>query len=317
MAMTSRRAFIGAALAASALQPGCATAGAAEGELPPSTGPEQTDEEAMKVRFLGTGAADWAQAPRTGKIYRRWSSILIDNRFAIDFTKMAPEMLPEGCTPKAIIYTHSHPDHFDPKAAVKLGVKHVFLHRSWLEDARKDFEKAVAEVGGEMPALHPVDVGRRFRLGPYEIQPLPGNHYTGKWYEQALIYKVAKLCKDGPARLLYATDTAGIMAQAFFLGCRSREAVNAVIMEATGEPGRAYDGLSLSHSTADMVHTIFSAVLKPGTSAYKPSVTGQKVYLTHLGCGAWGQNTFGDVLPEELMTASDGLEIEVRPLPKV
>lgn len=314
MAVTSRRAFIGAALAASALQPGCATAGAAEGELPPSTGPEQTDEEAMKVRFLGTGAADWAQAPRTGKIYRRWSSILIDNRFAIDFTKMAPEMLPAGCSPKAIVYTHSHPDHYDPKAAVKMGVKHVFLHRSWIEDARRDFEKAVAEVGGELPVLHPVDVAKRFRLGPYEIQPLPANHYTGKTYEQALMYKIAKSCMGGVARLLYATDTSGIPSWAFFIGCRSREPINAVIMEACGRPGTPFGGLNISHSTADTVNEIFTTILKPGTSAYKPSSPGQKVLLTHLGYGSWGENTFEDTLPSGLATASDGQEIEVRPL---
>jgi len=312
---TTRRSFIGAAVVASVLKPGYATADEKMrvSELPPSNGPLPTEDELLKVRFLGTGAADWDRAPRTGKIYRRWSSILVDNRFAIDFTKLSPEMLPEGCKPKAIVYTHSHPDHYSPATAVKMGVQHVFLHRSWVNDARADFEKAVAQVGGEMPVIHPLDVGRRFRIGPYEILPLPGNHYTGKDYEQALIYKVAKACKRGVARFLYATDTSGITSAAFFMGCRSKEPINAVIMEACGRPGRKFDGLSISHTTADRVNEIFTSFLKPGKSAFKPTGANQKVYLTHLGYGDWGENTFADTLPPTLTTASDGQEIEIPP----
>lgn len=316
--MTSRRDFIGAALAASAVGTGCATTAAAEGisELPASTGPEQTDDPSLRVRFLGTGAADWERAPRTGKIYRRWSCVLIDNRFLIDFTHKSEDMIPDGCRPKAILYTHSHPDHYDPKAALKLGVKHVFASRTWIADTKAEYEKVLAAVGGELPVFHPLDVGKRFRLGPYEILPVPGNHYADRWYEQALLYKVTKLCKDGPARLFYATDTSGIMSSAYFLACRSKEPINAVIMESCGRPGHKFDGLSISHSTADRVKEIFSTILKPGKSAYRPSSPDQPVYLTHVGYGDWGTNTFDEELGPGFRVASDGQEIEVRPLSK-
>lgn len=307
----NRRDFL-LSLGATAAAGGCRTT--QSGELPSSTGPGQTNEALLKVRLIGSGSACWEREPRTSKIFRRYSSVLIDSRFLIDYTWMGADMIPEGCKPKAIVYTHSHGDHYDPKAAVKLGVRHVFLHRSWIADARQDFERAVIEVGGETPVIHPLDVGVRFRLGPYEILPLPANHYTGKPYEQALIYKVIKLCKDGPVRLLYATDTSGLMSAAYFIGCTKKEPVTAAIMEATGQPGRKFDGLSISHSTADTVNKIFTTFMKPGNGHYMPGSPGQPVYLTHLGYYEWGQNTFEDVLPHGLALAHDGMEIEFRPL---
>ena len=154
----NRRDFL-LGLGATAVAGGCRTT--QSGELPTSTGPEQTNEALLKVRLIGSGSACWEREPRTSKIFRRYSSVLIDSRFLIDYTWMGADMIPEGCKPKAIVYTHSHGDHYDPKAAVKLGVRHVFLHRSWIADARQDFESAVIEVGGEMPVVHPLDVGIR------------------------------------------------------------------------------------------------------------------------------------------------------------
>ena len=310
----NRRSFIGCVGASMALPLTGGSATAGEGELPASTGPAQTDEDALKVRFLGSGSACWEREPRTSKVFRRYSSVLIDGRFLIDYTWMAADMVPEGCRPKAVIYTHSHPDHYDPKAAVTLGVEHVFLHRSWIADARRDFERAVAATGGRMPTLHPLEIGARFRLGAYEILPLPANHYTGKPYEHALIYKVTKLCKGGAVRLLYATDTSGIMSAAFFIGCSSKAPVTAAIMEATGQPGRKFGGLNISHSTADVVRDIFTTFLKPGPGkCYTPAAPDQKVYLTHIGYYEWGQNTYEDALPPWMAVARDGLEVEFLP----
>ena len=266
----------------------------------------------MKVRFLGSGSACWERVPRDSKIFRRYSSILVDRTFLVDYTWMTEEMMPKDVHPKAILYTHSHPDHYDPKAAVKLGVRDVYLQKGWIDEARRDFEKAVQKLGGMMPTLHPVDVCEKFRMGNYEILPLPGNHNTGKIHEQALIYKISKVCTDGPVRLLYATDTSGLMAKVFYYGFTQKEPITAVIMEATGNPGRRFDGLRINHSTADMVHDIFSTYLKPGKGRYMPP-PGQPVYLTHIGCYEWGQKTFDDVLPKGLLVAHDGLEVEFRP----
>lgn len=301
--MMKRSEFIatmGAALAASAV------AETAEAVLP----------ESMKVKFIGSGSACWEKEPRTSKIFRRYSSVLVDNAFLIDYTWMGADMLPPGFVPQAIVYTHSHPDHYDAKAAVKLGVRHVYLQRGWLADAQADFAKAVEAVGGTAPEIHPLDLFTPFRVGDCELLPLPGNHWTGKPYEQALIYTVKKACKGGNVRLLYATDTSGITSQAYFGGGFSRKnPLTAAIMEATGQPGRKFDGLRISHSTADTVNEIFTSWLKPGEPgkrAYTPN-PGQKVWLTHIGYYEWGQKTFDDVLPAGLAVAHDGLELEFRP----
>ena len=265
-------------------------------------------DEGLHVRFLGSGSACWEKEPRTSKIFRRYSSVLIDGAFLIDYTWMAEDMLPEGCRPDTIIYTHSHGDHYDPRAAVKLGVKHVYLQRGWLADAKRDFEK----VGGVMPEIHPLDVCVPFNLGGYEILPLPGNHWTGKPHEQALIYKVTKRCENGAVRLLYATDTSGLMSTVFFHGCRKDAPLTAVIMESTGNPVQKFGGMNISHSTASTVNDIFTTYLKPGKGHYMPP-PGQPVYLTHIGYYEWGQRTFDEQLPPGLKLAHDGLEVLFKP----
>ena len=306
-----RRTFLGGMGAAAAV--GLATE---VGHAVPSA---PSGDEGLHVRFLGSGSACWEKEPRTAKIFRRYSSALIDGRFLIDYTWMAEDMLPEGCRPDTVIYTHSHGDHYDPRAAVKLGVKHVYLQRGWFADAKRDFEKAVEKVGRDVlgapckpPEIHPLDVCVPFNLGGYEILPLPGNHWTGKPHEQALIYKVTKRCRDGAVRLLYATDTSGLMSTVFFHGCRKDAPLTAVIMESTGNPVQKFGGMNISHSTASTVNDIFTTYLKPGKGHYMPN-PGQPVYLTHIGYYEWGQKTFDEQLPAGLKLAHDGLEVLFRP----
>ena len=57
----------------------------------------------MKVRFLGSGSACWKRVPRDSKIFRRYSSILVDRTFLVDYTWMTEEMMPEDVHPKAIL----------------------------------------------------------------------------------------------------------------------------------------------------------------------------------------------------------------------
>ena len=297
----NRRTFLGGMGAATVV----GLAGEAKADAP-------GDDGGLHVRFLGSGSACWEKEPRTSKIFRRYSSVLVDGAFLIDYTWMAEDMLPEGCRPDTIVYTHSHGDHYDPRAAVKLGVKHVYLQRGWLADAKRNFEKAVENVGGVVPEIHPLDVCVPFNLGGYEILPLPGNHWTGKPHEQALIYKVTKRCRDGAVRLLYATDTSGLMSTVFFHGCRKDAPLTAVIMESTGNPVQKFGGMNISHSTASTVNDIFTTYLKPGRGHYMPP-PGQPVYLTHIGYYEWGQRTFDDQLPPGLKLAHDGLEVLFKP----
>ena len=82
--------------------------------------------DGLLVRFLGTGAADWNGIDSRGE-HRRLSSILLDSRTLVDLTPSCLDMIPTGVQPNTIIYTHSHGDHYNPEAALKVGVKRVYL----------------------------------------------------------------------------------------------------------------------------------------------------------------------------------------------
>ena len=64
----------------------------------------------MKIKFLGTGAADWV---RGGEEFRAFTSTLINGRLLIDGTPDAMEHIADTGAITDIIYTHSHDDHFN------------------------------------------------------------------------------------------------------------------------------------------------------------------------------------------------------------
>lgn len=107
----------------------------------------------LKVWFLGTGAADWSGRDDHGED-RRNSSVLLENRVLIDLTARNLEMLPTGCRPTTVFYTHSHGDHFAPETAVCLGIRRAYVHASWVEDARKDFGVAARRLGKSASDAH-------------------------------------------------------------------------------------------------------------------------------------------------------------------
>ena len=84
-----RRTFLGSM--------GAAAAVGLAGEVGHAVPSAPSGDEGLHVRFLGSGSACWEKEPRTSKIFRRYSSALIDGRFLIDYTWMAEDMLPEGC----------------------------------------------------------------------------------------------------------------------------------------------------------------------------------------------------------------------------
>ena len=269
--------------------------------------PSQEKKEGMSVRFLGTGAADWNGPDNRGE-QRRLSSILVDNNVLFDFTVGNIEMIPAGLKPEVVFYTHSHNDHYHPESALKIGVRKVYLSQTWFDIAKADFEKASKKMNVQMPELIPLYIGQVVHVNGLRVTPLPASHATSKLFEQTLIYLIEK----SEARVMYATDTAGIPAVAARLAGIDAHDPNGkpltgLIMEATMGMDHDNDYRIFAHSSVGMVHRAVEVLQK--TKRYLP-VNDQPVYLTHMARTLHGtQAELDAALPYPLKAAYDGLEV--------
>ena len=269
--------------------------------------PSQEKKEGMLVRFLGTGAADWNGPDNRGE-QRRLSSILVDKTVLFDFTAGNIEMIPAGLKPEVVFYTHSHNDHYHPESALKIGVRKVYLSQTWFDIAKADFEKASKKLNVQMPELIPLYIGQSVHVDGLKVTPLPASHATSKLFEQTLIYLIEK----SEARVMYATDTAGIPAVAARLAGIDAHDPNGkpltgLIMEATMGMDHDNDYRIFAHSSVGMVHRAVEVLQK--TKRYLP-VNDQPVYLTHMARTLHGtQAELDAALPYPLKAAYDGLEV--------
>jgi phosphoribosyl 1,2-cyclic phosphodiesterase len=269
--------------------------------------PSQEKKEGMSVRFLGTGAADWNGPDNRGE-QRRLSSILVDNNVLFDFTAGNIEMIPAGLKPEVVFYTHSHNDHYHPESALNIGVRKVYLSQTWFDIAKADFEKASKKLNVQMPELIPLYIGQAVHVDGLRVTPLPASHATSKLFEQTLIYLIEK----SEARVMYATDTAGIPAVAARLAGIDAHDPNGkpltgLIMEATMGMDHDNDYRIFAHSSVGMVHRAVEVLQK--TKRYLP-VNDQPVYLTHMARTLHGtQAELDAALPYPLKAAYDGLEV--------
>ena len=266
------------------------------------------NSEGLLVRFLGTGAADWNGMDSRGE-HRRLSSILLDSRTLVDLTPSCLDMIPAGVQPDTIIYTHSHGDHYNPMAAIELGIRRVYVHEGWSKEASAEFRAAAEKAGKSAPQVVALSVGKAVEVEGVRFMPLPANHTTGRQGEQALIFLIEK----GDVRLLYASDTAGIPAEASRLAGldlygKFKKPITALIMEATIGLGHDDDFRVFTHSSVSMVAHAVRVLTKIGR--YRPK-KGQSVWLTHMARTLHGtQAELDKLLPKPLKAAYDGLEIE-------
>ena len=271
---------------------------------------QEASSEGLSVLFLGTGAADWNGRDERGEL-RRLSSILVDRKVLFDLTPGNLELIPADSQPETVFYTHSHGDHYNPSAALEAGVKRVYLSQTWYDIARRDFRRASRNAGYEMPEIIPLYVGQPVQLGDLVVTPLPASHATSNAFEQTLIYLIEK----NGARILYATDTAGIPAVAARLAGidahdPSGKPITGLIMEATMGLDHHMDFRIFAHSSVGDVERIAKVLLQTGR--YAPA-DGQPVYLTHLARTLNGTQAELDAsLPYPLRAAYDGLEVVFR-----
>ena len=268
--------------------------------------PEDGTNSPLKVRFLGTGAADWKGMDERGEL-RRLTSVLLDDSVLIDFTPSDEDMLPDGLRPGVIFYTHSHGDHYNPAAALKLGVKRVYMGSSWVERAKADFAKASASSGLPVPEIVPLSPGDSVKAYGLTLTTLPANHATSDRNELTLMYLVEK----NDIRVLYATDTGGIPAVAARIaGIDPHEKgtpITGLIMEATMGIDGDEDFRIFTHSSVKTVERTVHMLIRQGR--YLPKL-GQYVYLTHMARTLHPtQAELDATLPAPLKAAYDGLVV--------
>ena len=261
----------------------------------------------LKLRFLGTGAVDWAEGPNEHGEVRRFTSALVEGKVLLDFTARSHEMLPEGCRPEALFYTHSHRDHFNAAAAIDIGVKRVYCHESWANTAAQKLEEAAK--GRPVPAVNGLRFGEPVVECGVSFTALPANHSTRRKGERCAIYVVDK----SATRLLYATDTCGIPRDALKYAGLERDArrpITAIVMEATAGLGHENDPrFFFSHSSVDLVARTVRALQESGR--YRPPAP-RPVWITHLIRSQYGPMAeLEKTLPAPVKAAYDGLEISV------
>ena len=315
--MTTRKEFLAAAAAYTSVRGAMADHAVTGGT-----------ERGIRVRFLGSGAAGWKpEWARSNPNMRRQSSVLLENKVLIDFTGSAFDMLPAGCRPEVLFQTHSHGDHYNPPAAVKSGVKRLYVQETWAAAARRDIEVAANKLGLPAPEVVSLPFGMPIDECGLRLTGVPANHSTSRVTDGILERTSLYLVEKGPARLLYATDTGGIPGDAarmigidphirednFSRYAQSEsyvakpQAITALIMEATD--GDIDDDFRMFvHSSVQAVARMVTMLKKQGR--YTPP-NGQSAYITHLGIKyrGWSAEKINAEIPDVLRAASDGLEV--------
>jgi len=282
----------------------------------------------IRVRFLGCGAAGWKpEWAKRNPHMRRQSSLLVENRALIDFTPSSFDHLPKDCHPEVLFQTHSHGDHYSPTAAVKVGVKRLYVHESWAAAAKADVAAAAEKLNLSAPEVVALKFGVPVEAGGLRFTAVPANHSTSRLTDGVLERTSLYLVEKGSSRLLYATDTGGIPGDAARMVGIDRhvneqsypvryagnpmvhapQPITAFIMEATD--GDLDDDFRLFvHSSVQCVSRIVNMLRKTGR--FVPPA-GQCAYLTHLGIKyrGWPSEKIDAELPEGLRAASDGLEL--------
>ena len=320
----SRREFLASSAALAALAGGVAAQPKA---VAASEGQPVSAASGIRVRFLGSGAAGWRPEWAKNPNARRQSSVLLENKVLIDFTMCSFDKLPADCRPEVLFQTHSHGDHYNPAAAVKSGVKRMYVQETWADAARAEVGRAAEKLSLPAPEVIGLQFGKPVVACGMRFTGVPANHSTSRVTDGVLERTSVYLVEKGDSRLLYATDTGGLTGDAARMigidphvtegsfGKFSRagayvhkpQALTAFIMEAT-DGDSDEDFRLFVHSSVQAVSRTVNMLVKHGRLKLPP---GQHAYITHLGLKyrGWPAERIDKELPEPLRAASDGLEL--------
>lgn len=259
----------------------------------------------IRLKFLGTGAADWCKSngPKADGEWRRRTSALLNDEVLVDFTEYNEDML-GSVRPDVVFYTHQHGDHYSAAAATKIGVKRAYAHRSWAEHARQQF--AAEAKRQKLPEVEvvPIDFFEKVAYKDYTFVLLPANHCCDRPEWEAGVYAIRR----GATHLYYATDTAYCSDRAWCFYIMKEPPFTAIVHESTLNHK---DTRITGHSSIDMVEYLVESLA--WRKFYTPP-EGRKVYLTHLSRNSHPSQA--EILKQleaskgNLTPAFDGLEVE-------
>lgn len=259
----------------------------------------------MKLKFLGTGAADWDWnnfPPGT----RGPCSTLVGDSCLIDLGRNAMHNFAAAGVPagvvRDVVVTHNHEDHFWPAEVVKLAEAAGRKIRLWASAS------ALGGVDSPLVEKHQVSVRSVFTVGSLEFTAMPANHFS-RIGDTPFHY----LIREGDVRLLYATDGVWIDAEEKYIleeALRSAGALlDAVIWDSTLGPAKS-DYRFASHNSLNVVRQLKHLFARNGYTR-----RGARHFLDHLSRELWPKDPEGRARLAARLGATlveDGMEAEVR-----
>ena len=223
----------------------------------------------MNLRFIGTGTLASARIKnKLSKDYRRFSTLLIDEKILIDpsqdIFEFEESFMLSGLynTVKSVLITHSHLDHFSISAIEELAAKRCITVYC---------DKAIAPLLSEVNGVSVVSISpfSLFKAEDYDILPLPSNHKTDIPSETAYNFLIRK-----DKTLFYGLDGAFINPEAWKILGELKP--GAYVLECALADG-GYSRASVFHNNFDMVLAIKAIIEEAG--ALNPNT---KFIISHI-----------------------------------
>lgn len=235
----------------------------------------------MKIRFLGTGAADWNW--RDYPEGTRGSTMtLIDDALLIDAGPSLMRNLEKyGVDPRkitSILITHSHSDHFNPGQLLALqeAAGHpIEIRASW---------EALSKLTGWQGTKTALQFGDEFKSAGLDITATPANHLNNDHWEPAFHFVI----KGADARILYHLDGGWMLSFERQIlseqAARGERKFDAVIWDATS--GASYgDWRFADHNDLRMIDDMKAAMTSLGFIDQKT-----RHVFDHIAWSLWPEN---------------------------
>ena len=255
----------------------------------------------MKLKFIGTGAADFRLDNRVeGGFFRRWSSLLINDDLLIDPGPHVADYLEKNECPtlldnvKYVLITHSHGDHLNIDTVKMLLSKNPDIE-FWGN------KQSMAGVSAVTEKTTVVEFNQPVTFGKYTATPFHANHSPMLAGEQSFLYGIS----DGEKEMFYGTDTSWLPTETWY--AMRNHKYDCMVMEVTlgdviGDP-RIFE-----HNNIRMVEIMMETFRKFGT--VKPDA---KVIATHMAKGTHGkqEQTVNRLACFGMVPAYDGYTVEI------